>query len=304
MDGILLSHREKRLKEHMFTVLKSKEPEYGSFKKAVKIKSLMTSTHPEKHVEAVIEAVGVVADVCPTNKIKNIDRFCAGAAEVLCGKNGLSSFGARIVLDEQVQKSKFLPSISEFDNAAQTFVQSLSEFETWQHYKKFLHNQNLFLDRMKESGIALNGIDKWFYVFPYTEITQLDRKRWSLPRNQNVLLYLFETMKAFYDSVHNAFDGKTPCIENICKESIISETKKQFQKIDDLGIGMEFLTPSQWEAFDWKGVKLSSENWDNPFEPFAPILFRIMDVDGFEPKILEHLKILTKKHFEMDGMLE
>ncbi len=304
MDGMLLSHREKQLKEHLFKVLNSKEPDYGSFKKAVKTKSLMTSKQPEKHIEAVIEAVGVVADVCPTNKIKNIDRFCAGAAEVLCDKNGLSSFGARIVLDEQVQKSRSLPSISEFDSAAQSYLQNLSEFKTWQGQKRFSHNQKLFLNRMKESGTELNGINKWFYVFPYTELTRLDSEKWSLPRNQNVLLYLFETMKAFYDSVHNAFDERTPDIEDICKDSIILQTKNQFQKIDDLGIGMDFLTPSQWKVFDWKNVKLSSENWDNPFEPFTPILFRIMDAEGFEPSILEHLKILTKQHFEMDGMLE
>jgi len=304
MDGILLSHREKQLKQHMFTVLNSKEPVYGSFKQAVKTKSMMTSKRPERHIEAVIEAVGVVADVCLTNKIRNIDRFCAGAAEVLCDKNSLSSFGARIVLDEQVQKSKFMPSISELDNAAQLFVQSLSEFETWQEHKKFSHNQKLFLDRMKESGIELNGINKWFYVFPYTELARLDSENWSLPRSKNVLLYLLETMKAFYDSAHNAFDGRTPNIEDICKESILSQTKKQFQKIDDLGIGMEFLTPSQWKAFDWKNVKLTSENWDDPFQPFNPILFRITDVEGFEPSILEHLKVLTKQHFEMEEMFE
>jgi hypothetical protein len=67
---------------------------------------------------------------------------------------------------------------------------------------------------------------------------------------------------------------------------------------------MDFLTPSQWKAFNWKNVQLNSEKWDDPFQPFTPILFRIMDAEGFEPTILEHLKILVKQHFEMGEMFE
>lgn len=315
MDGILLSNKEKQLKEFMFKVLNSERVDYRSFKKAIKTKTMMATKQPEDHILSVIEAVGIVVDVCPTNKIRNIDRFCAGAAEVLCDKNNLSSFGARIVLDEQVHESKYLPTISEFDKAAQVFAQTLYELDTSRKHKRFMDYEKLLFNRLKEAGIELAGTHKWHYVFPYDEFMGLGFgqtnddgfyntiiEKLSLPKPKNVSLYLLETTKAFYDSVNRAFDGKMPDIDNFSKDSIISEIKKQFHNVDDLGIGVDFLTPSQWQVFNWNNVKLSNANCDKPFSPFSPTFFRLMDLDCFEPSILEHLKILTKQYFEMEEM--
>lgn len=313
-------NKQKSLKDRMFNI-----SDYKDFKKAEIIQSKVISSSPEKDLVEVILAVGEATEVYPTHKIKNLNKYCAKAAQILCLENNLSSFGTQIFLDDMIRNYKNLPSLSEINSAVKNFVKEIEEFNPWFERQTYNSAHKSFMNDLDAHNIVFHSTDlqsfrhlffTWPKVFPYDgfmdtkkfnppdyEYLELLRINLSFPLSENIIFFLLDVMLKFNSSRQRAFGNKGIGVIDLDKDSIAYEIRKQFPKAANASAEVPFLTPSQWVNFNWEAIRINTEGWDDPFEPFQPGLFRQIVYNQVPPNVYSNLKILTKQHFELEDML-